>query len=190
MTALKITKEGEKMSVPENFNLADSVALLRRTPAVLEALLTDLPDVWQIADEGRDTWNARDVLGHLIHAEETDWIPRVRHILEYGEAQPFPPFDRLAQFERFGGFDTPTLLRLFRQRRVESLVALAELNLTPAQLELTGAHPALGRVTMTQLLATWTVHDLTHIAQIVRVMAKRYVIDVGPWKAYLSILTK
>lgn len=169
------------------FDLPEGTAVLARTPAVLDALLAGLPEPWTEADEGPGTWSPRVVVGHLIHGEETDWIPRARIILEEGEARPFTPYDRLAQFDRFGTHPIGELLALFAQRRKESLAVLEGWRLTPERLALTGTHPELGRVTLRQLLATWVAHDLGHLAQVVRAMAKRYAADVGPWAAYLSI---
>ena len=172
---------------PDAFNLDDAVAVLRRTPAALSALLADLPDAWVRATEGAGTWSPYDVVGHLIHGERTDWIPRARHILA-GEARPFDPFDRTAQFNEGGDANISELLETFAALRRESLAALAGMRLTEADLGRTGTHPELGAVTLGQLLATWVVHDLDHVAQIARVMAKAYAGAVGPWAAYLSVL--
>ena len=170
------------------FNLHDGTALLRRTPAVLRALLTDLPDGWETVTEGPGTWSPYDVLGHLIHGERTDWIPRVEHILRHGDTVPFPPFDREAMFTESAGATVPALLDTFEAVRADSLARLRALDLTAADLERPGLHPAFGRVSLGQHLATWTVHDLTHLNQIARTLAAQYGEAVGPWRAYLSIL--
>lgn len=168
--------------------LDDARRFLERAPAVLRALVTGLPDEWLDAREGPDTFSTRDVLGHLIHGEETDWIPRMRIILEHGESQPFTPFDRFVFRERYGALRAAELLDLFAARRAESLERLAGLALTPADLARTGTHPEFGRVTLGQLLATWVAHDFTHLSQIARVLAKQYREAAGPWKAYLRVL--
>jgi uncharacterized damage-inducible protein DinB len=169
------------------FDLADAIALLERTPATLAALLEGLPGTWTAATEGEKTWSPYDVIGHLIHAERTDWIPRVRHILS-GEKRPFETFDREAQFRESRGKTLAELLATFAELRRQSLAALAGMKLTDADLARSGVHPELGAVTLGQLLATWVVHDLDHTGQIARTMAKRYTDAVGPWTAYLSIL--
>jgi DinB family protein len=170
------------------FQLEDARAVLRRTPATLDSLLRDLPDGWVVNNEGPETWSPYDVMGHLIHGEETDWIPRAKMILEHGDTRPFEPFDRFAMFEKSKGKSLGELLDTFARLRAENLQELEKMNLTPVVLEKHGRHPELGDVTMKQLLATWVVHDLGHIRQIVRVMAKQYRDAVGPWRAYLSIL--
>src|SRR5579884_4221026 len=152
----------------------ESITVLSRTPGTLNALLRELPDAWTSATEGPGTWSPYDVVGHLIHGEKADWIPRLNIILEHGDARPFDPFDREAQFRDSAGKSLPELLDEFSRLRRENLDRLQALNLRPEQLELPGTHPALGRVTLRQLLATWTAHDLGHIIQISRVMAKRY----------------
>lgn len=164
--------------------------ILRRTPSTLNLLLQDLPAPWLMANEGPDTWSPYDVVGHLIHGEETDWIPRAKMILEDGESRPFTPFNREAMFEKSKGKSINELLNTFAQLRTESLRQLEELNVTPELLDKRGLHPELGPVTLSQLLATWVVHDLGHIGQIVRVMSKQYADAVGPWKAYLPVLTR
>jgi hypothetical protein len=168
-------------------NLDDVGAILARTPACLTALLEGLPNTWVTATEGDDTWSPYDVIGHLIHGERTDWIPRARHILA-GETRPFDPFDRTAQFTESQGKDLSELLATFASLRRKNITALAEMNLTSEALSRTGLHPELGEITLGQLLATWVVHDLDHVGQIARTMAKVYVDAVGPWSAYLSIL--
>jgi hypothetical protein len=172
------------------FVLSEATEILQRTPAVLHALLWDLSDAWTRANTEPNGWSPFDVVGHLIHGEETDWIPRLRIILEHGEAQPFDPFDREAQFERSKGKTLRELIQRFSELRAENLKTLADLNLTIAQLQRRGTHPALGSVTAEQLLATWTTHDLTHLAQLSRVMAKRYMLTVGPWKQYIGVLNR
>jgi uncharacterized damage-inducible protein DinB len=167
-----------------------AVEILRRTPATLTARLRGLPEEWTKSTAGVGTWSAYDVLGHLLHAEEADWIPRARIILEEGESHPFESFDRTAMFEKYQGYSLDQLLAAFEQARAQSLATLDEWRLTPEQLALKGTHPALGAVTLSQLLATWVVHDLNHIGQVVEVMAHQYVDAVGPWRAYLAILTR
>ncbi|HJU91432.1 MAG TPA: DinB family protein [Pyrinomonadaceae bacterium] len=172
------------------FQLDHAKDILRRTPATLSALLQDLPDEWLFSNEGRETWSPFDVLGHLIHGEETDWIPRAKIILAHGEQRAFEPFDRFAMFEKSKGKSLRELLTTFERLRRESLRQLDELNLTPALLAKRGTHPELGAVTLAELLASWVVHDLGHIGQIVRVMSKQYGESVGPWRAYLPILSR
>ena len=170
------------------FQLDKAKEVLRRTPATLNALLGELPNDWVLSNEGADTWSPYDVMGHLIEGEETDWIPRARIILEQGEARPFDRFDRFAMFEKSKGKSLFELLATFEQLRSESLRQLDELKLTPELLQKRGTHPVLGAVTLSQLLSAWVVHDLGHIRQIVRVMAKQYGEAVGPWTAFLTIL--
>lgn len=176
------------MVTSTEFNLAESIALLTRTPAVLNALLRGLPDTWIRCNEGIDTWNAFDIVGHLVFAERTDWMPRVRILLENGEARPFDPFDRFAQVKEGHGKSLEQLLESFSTLRSESLIALQSLNLEQEDLVRRGRHPALGSVTLSQLLAAWTVHDLTHLHQLSRTMAYQYREAVGPWSAYLGVL--
>jgi hypothetical protein len=170
------------------FNLAEAIAVLSRTPSTLSALLRGLPETWVRRNEGKDTWCAFDIVGHLIVGERTDWMPRARIILEHGEAQAFDPFDRFAQSRESQGKSLEQLLGEFARLRTENLAALQALNLQPADLDRRGKHPALGVVTLSQLLATWAVHDLTHVHQISRVMAHQYHDAVGPWSAYLGVL--
>lgn len=172
------------------YQLDHAKEVLRRTPATLNALLSDLPNEWVLPNEGPDTFSPYDVIGHLIEGEENDWIPRARIILELGEARPFDKFDRFAMYEKSKGKSLTELLARFEQVRGASLRQLDEMNLTPELLQKTGTHPALGVVTLSQLLSAWVVHDLGHIRQIVRVMAKQYREAVGPWTAYLSILNQ
>ena len=170
------------------FELQHAIELLSRTPATLNSMLRDIPEGWLVQNEGAETWSPYDIVGHLIHGEETDWIPRARMILQHGETRAFEPFDREAMFETSQGRSIAELLDTFALRRNESLRELNGMNLTPSLLETRGKHPELGIVTLQQLLATWVVHDLGHVRQIVRVMSKQYRDAVGPWRAYLSIL--
>ena len=172
------------------FDLPQALDLLARTPGVLDALLRGTSTSWHTADEGAGTWSAFDIVGHLIHGEETDWIPRARIILEHGESRPFEPFDRFAQFQWSAGCSLDQLLDRFAQLRHGNLDLVRSWNLSDAQLALPGRHPELGAVTLQQLLATWAVHDLNHLAQIARVMARRYTEEVGVWREYLSILNR
>ena len=171
-----------------NFELAQAIEILSRTPATLNSLLRDLSDPWLVQNEGPDTWSPYDVIGHLIHGEETDWIPRAKIILEHGESRAFEPFDRVAMFEASRGKSIDALLDTFAELRAKNVCELESLNLTSELLDKRGRHPELGVVTLRQLLSTWVVHDLGHIRQVVRVMSKQYRDAVGPWKAYLSIL--
>jgi DinB superfamily len=171
-----------------DFQFDEALPVLRRTPTVLRALLLDLPCPWITASEGQGTWTPFDVIGHLIHGERTNWLVRVKHILEHGDAIPFPAFDREAMFTASRGQSLENLLETFKQVRTENLNRLMALNLTDADLERIGRHPEFGAVTLRQHLATWVTHDLSHINQVVRVMAKQYASAVGPWRAYLSIL--
>jgi len=171
------------------FSLAHAVEILSQTPATLKLLLSGLSAPWIGNNEGGQTWNPFDVVGHLIHGERTDWIPRLKIIIEHGEARPFTPFDRFAQFEASRGKSLQELLETFAALRRQNLETLQQLNLNEEHFKLKGTHPDFGPVTFEQLLATWVVHDLDHIAQVARVMAKQYKAEVGPWIAYLSILT-
>jgi DinB superfamily len=176
-----------QFSMPE-LNLDDTIALLSRTPATLNALLRDLPNSWTLRNEGEKTFNAYDVVGHLLHGERTDWMTRARVILEQGESKPFDPFDRRAQERESAGKSLSQLLDEFGQARAQNLDDLRGLNLTSADLARRGLHPALGSVTLSQLLATWATHDLTHLHQLSRIMAHQYREFVGPWSAYLGVL--
>lgn len=171
-----------------SFDLSETLDILARTPTVVDALLRGTSDSWHAINEGPDTWSAFDVVGHLIQGEETDWVPRARIILEEGASRPFEPFDRFAQFRRFAGWSLDQLLDRFAELRQANLETVRSWGLTDDQLALPGRHPELGAVDLRQLLATWAVHDLNHIAQISRVMAKRYTEEVGVWKVYLSVL--
>ena len=170
------------------FQLEQATSILRRTPDTLNSLLRGVPAEWTIGNEGGDTWSPYDILGHLIHGEETDWLPRAKIILRLGEPRAFEPFDRFAQFEKSMGKSADELLDKFEALRTKNLAALRQMNITPDQLEFRGTHPELGSVTLRELLATWAVHDLSHIAQATRVMCKQYSEAVGPWKQYLPIL--
>ena len=169
-------------------NLPQTIALLARTPAALNALLRDLPESWTLRNEGENTWTPFDVVGHLIHGERTDWMPRARIILQFGEGRAFEPFDRWGQERESRGKSPEQLLDEFARLRSENLRELHALNLGQQDLEKRGRHPALGVTTLSQLLATWAVHDLTHLHQISRVMAHQYHDAVGPWSAYLGVL--
>jgi hypothetical protein len=170
------------------FNLDQAIALLSRTPQTLETLLSGLPQDWVLSNEGESTWSPFDVVGHLIHGERADWIPRIKTVLQFGESQAFEPFDRFAQFEVSKGKSLGELLEEFKALRSGSIQALKGLNIGPDDLAKTGSHPEFGRVTLKELIATWVVHDLDHIVQISRTMAKQYREEVGPWRAYLSVL--
>jgi hypothetical protein len=169
-------------------NLPHTISLLTRTPAVLDALLRDLPEMWTIQNEGESTWSVFDVLAHLIHGERTDWMPRARMILQSGETQAFDPFDRRGHETASAGKSMNQLLDEFATLRQTNLDELRALNLRREDLEMSGRHPALGVVTLSQLLATWAVHDLTHLHQISRVMAHQYRQAAGPWNKYLGVL--
>jgi hypothetical protein len=169
-------------------NLPDTIALLTRTPAALDALLRDLPETWTLRNEGENTWSAFDVVGHLIHGDRTDWMPRARMILHFGEAKTFEPFDRWAQQQDSQGKSLGQLLDEFARVRSVSLGELRALNLRQEDCDRRGRHPALGGVTLSQLLATWAAHDLTHLHQISRIMAHQYREAVGPWSKYLGVL--
>jgi len=169
-------------------NVEQSVALLARTPATLNALLRDLPETWTHCTEGEKTWSAYDIVGHLIHGEKTDWIPRAKIILQYGESRAFDPFDRLAQFRDSAGKRLPQLLDEFTALRAHSLEELQALRLGSQELARRGKHPALRTVTLSQLLAAWVGHDLTHLHQVSRVLAHQYRAAAGPWSAYLGVM--
>lgn len=170
--------------------VAEAVAVLERTPGALRAMLEGLPSVWADGDEGTDTWSPFVVVGHLIHGERTDWIPRAGIVLEQGPDRTFTPYDRFAQFRESQDKTLGDLLEEFSILRSGNLKTLTGWRLTDAQLALEGIHPDFGPVTLRQLLATWVAHDLGHIAQIARVMAKQYREEVGPWRAYLPIMER
>jgi hypothetical protein len=170
------------------FELKSARDILARTPFVLTSLLKDLPDDWARQNEGPDTWSPFDVVGHLIHGDLTDWIPRTRIILEGRAEKAFEPFDRFAQLETSVGKSLNQLLEEFSTLRKRNLSDLDGLVRTTKPLDLEARHPEFGSVTLKQLLSTWVVHDLGHIGQIVRTMAKQYASEVGPWAAYLRVL--
>ena len=180
------------MSLPNHtmFDVERSIEVLQRTPAILRALLGGLSDFWAMNNYGPATFSPFDVVGHLIHAERSNWMTRARLILEHGEVSPFPPFDRYAMYEASKGQSLSDLLQTFASLRAKNLDDLRALNLTPQQLELRGTHPDFGPVTLKQLIATWVVHDLNHLHQIARAMAFQYREAVGPWREFLSILPK
>jgi hypothetical protein len=169
-------------------NLENTTALLARTPAVLNALLRDLPDAWTTLNEGGRTFNAFDVIGHLAHGERTDWIPRVKCILEFGESRGFEPFDRFAQERESLGKSLSQLLDEFCELRARNLHELLGLGLTEDDMRLKGKHPRLGSVTLGNLLATWAAHDMTHLHQVSRILAHQYRDAVGPWSVFLGVL--
>lgn len=170
------------------FELEQAVNWLARTPVVLRAMLQGLPTDWVSRNEGEKTWSPYDVIGHLIQGEQADWIPRARLILEQGEAVTFPPFDRFAQFEASQGRTLEELLNTFAELRRQNIETLQALKLQPEDLLRCGMHPAFGSVTLKELLATWVAHDLDHIVQSARTLAKQYRHEVGPWQAYLSVM--
>jgi uncharacterized damage-inducible protein DinB len=173
-----------------DFSFDDGLPILRRTPDVLRAWLSELPESWTTSNEGGDTWSPYDIVGHLIHGERTDWIPRAELLLAHGESRPFTPFDRFAQFKESRGKSLSELLNTLSELRAQNLARLESLRLTPADLERRGRHPELGPVTLGQLLATWVAHDLNHLGQIARVMGRQYTAAVGPWLAYLPLLAR
>ena len=172
------------------FHLPDGLAILERTPSALHALLDGLPPGWTEATEGPDSWSPYVIVGHLIHGERTDWIPRARLILEQGVDRRFTPYDRFAQFRESAGKPLADLLGEFTNLRAANVALLRQWHLSDEQLALTGEHPEFGAVTLEQLLATWVAHDLSHLAQITRVMAKQYRDAVGPWRAYLPVMNR
>lgn len=169
-------------------NLDDTIALLTRTPFALNALLRDLPESWTLANEGDGTWSAFDIVGHLLFAEGNNWVTRTRFILEFGETRAFPSFNRLGQVEASRGKSLAQLLDEFARARSESLAELRRLNLRPSDLDRRGLHPSLGAVTLSQVLATWAAHDLTHLHQLARVLAHQYSDEVGPFSRFLGVL--
>lgn len=171
-----------------DYDLAHGFEILERTPATLAALLTGLSDPWVLVNEGGESFSPRDVIGHLIGGEETDWVERTKIILDHGVDTPFPPFDRFSFREDYKEHSLAEMLETFRDLRSRNLECVRAFGIGPEQLDLEGAHPELGTVTLRQLLATWTVHDLAHIRQITRVMAKQYNDAVGPWRKYLRVL--
>jgi uncharacterized damage-inducible protein DinB len=169
-------------------DLREATGLLRRTPRVLDALLRGLPEAWLRENEGPDTWSSVEVVGHLLEAEETNWIPRLRHLIAHGDTVAFPPFDRFGFAEKLRARPAAEVLDAFAEARARSLGALDDLRLAPADLGRPGRHPDFGPVTLGQLLATWAVHDLNHLGQIVNVLARQHREAVGPWRAFLGIL--
>lgn len=172
------------------FDLTNGTAILERTPGTMRALLSGLPSSWTDATDGDESWSPYVILGHLIHGERTDWIPRARVILDQSTDRRFTPFDRFAQFRESQGKSLPDLLNEFETLRSENLMTLKVWHLTDAQLSLEGEHPEFGPVTLRQLLATWVAHDLGHVAQTARVMARQYRDAIGPWRAYLTIMDR
>lgn len=172
------------------FNLDASIPILERTPGLLKLWLRGLDDDWVFNNEGGETWSPYDIVGHLIHGEKTDWMERLRRVLSDSENKTFEPFDRFAQFEDSKGKSLDELLDEFETLRSRNMESLRELNISEEQYNKKGKHPALGEVTLQELLATWVTHDLGHIGQIARVMAKQYKDQVGPWEAYIGILHK
>ena len=170
------------------YSLQRSYEILDRTPAVLQALLAGLPDDWIMPNEGPETFSPYDVVGHLLHGEKTDWTVRTKMILEFGNTKTFEKYDRFAQYEESKGKSLQQLLNEFASIRIENMIWFKALNLTEDDLDKKGMHPVLGNVTLRHLLATWVVHDLTHIAQITRVMAKQYKTEMGPWLEVFRIL--
>ncbi len=172
------------------FNLNDSMLLLEKTPAVLHNLLSELPKSWIIQKDDEETWSAFDIVGHLVHGEITDWIPRTKIILESGKEKSFEPFDRFAQFKESEGKNINQLLDEFKILRSESLNSLREMNLQTEDLQREGIHPEFGAVTLEKLLAAWVVHDLGHLRQIARVLAKNYKAEIGVWEKYLPVVNE
>ena len=173
-----------------NFHLPDAILILERTPVTFRAMLSGLPDIWITANEGPETFSPFDNVGHLIHGERTDWIPRAQLILAQGANRRFAPYDRFAQVRESQGKQLAELLDEFAQLRAENLTTLRSWKLSDQQLALEGEHPEFGAVTLRQLLATWVAHDLGHVAQTSRVLAKQYREAVGPWRAYLPVLDR
>ena len=171
-----------------HFDLNESMAVLERTPSTFRALLAGLPDAWILCDEGPDTFSPFDNLGHLVHGERADWIPRAALILAQGTQRRFAPYDRFAQRRESEGKSLETLLDEFAALRTQNLAQVRSWRLSDRELDLEGEHPSFGPVTLRQLLATWVTHDLGHLAQTARVMAKRQGDAVGPWRAFLPIL--
>ncbi|MDQ2853381.1 MAG: DinB family protein [Chloroflexota bacterium] len=170
-------------------SIADTTALLARTPELLRVLLIGLPEAWTDTPDVADGWRPRDVVGHLITADQTDWMTRTRRILDHGTSLAFDRFDRFAMLERDRGVPLDDLVEQFATLRSANLAALAEI-VSDADLDRRGLHPSLGEVTLRELLATWSVHDLDHIAQIYAGLAGSHDADVGPWKEYLGILLR
>lgn len=172
------------------FSLNHSIELLERTPSILESYLYGLSDMWLKNNEGEQTWSPYTILGHLIHGEKTDWIVRIKLILGNSEEKLFEPFDRFAQFHEKQNQSSAILLKEFKDLREQNIIELKMLNISESDIKLTGIHPEFGSVTLAQLISTWVVHDLGHIAQISRVMANQYKLEVGPWVSYLGVLNR
>ena len=186
----RLHRQSRARSSPLSFDLQDSIEVLERTPSTLRALLTGLSDAWLLRDEGPNTFSAYENVGHLVHGERADWIPRAKIILAQSADRTFAPYDRFAQRQESEGKSLATLLDEFSALRTANLALLRSWKLTERELDLDGQHPSFGRVTLAQLLAAWVVHDLGHLAQIARVMSKRHRDAVGPWRAYQPILDR
>ena len=171
------------------FETNKSIQILEKTPSVLQALLENMDEEWVMNNEGPETFSPYDIVGHLIHGEKTDWVPRAKIILDHGLSKPFEPYDRFAQYEESKGKTIAQLLEEFELLRKQNIQWLQSLNLTKEDFEKKGMHPSLGEVSLKNLLSTWVVHDLTHIAQITRVMAKQYKEEMGPWPQFFRILS-
>jgi len=178
----------KQLAIMTQHNLPETISVLSRTPAALNALLRDMPETWTLRNEGEGTWTPFDVVGHLIYGERADWMPRVRMILEFGDSRTFEPFDMSGHIQVCRGKSLGQLLDEFSQLRAANLADLKALHLRPKDLERRGLHPALGPVTMSQLLASWPAHDLTHLHQISRIMAHQYWDAVGPWAEYMGVM--
>ncbi len=170
------------------YTVEDAIEILKRTPSILEALVKDLPEQWSKVNEGGETWSVYDIVGHLIHGETTDWVNRMEIILRQSEDRTFPPFERFAMIEESKGKSLNQLVAEFAEVRKKNIAILLSKNLTEAQLDLKGIHPKFGEVTLRQLLSTWVAHDMGHLAQMARVIAKQYKEEAGPWVEYLRIL--
>lgn len=171
------------------YSVKGAIQVLEKTPQVLRALLAGLPTDWVMSNEGPETFSPYDVLGHLIYGEKTDWVIRAKIILEFGVSKPFAPWDRFAQYEESKGKSLSRLLDEFETVRNENIKWLASVNISESDLDKKGIHPSLGEVTLRNLLSTWVVHDLTHIAQVTRVMAKQYKEEIGPWTDFFRVLS-
>jgi len=172
------------------YSIDKALEIIERTPVILNVYLKNLSDEWILCNEGGETWSAFDVVGHLIHGEKTDWVPRLKLVLNDSENKTFEPYDRFAQFEESKGKTMKQLLNEFSELRLQNVAFLKSLNITESDFDKKAIHPSLGEVTLNNLLATWVAHDLGHINQISRVMAKQYKREVGPWVEYLSVLNK
>lgn len=172
------------------FQLDDALSILSHTPAALDAMVRGLPEPWLHANEGPETWSPFDVVGHLVAGERTDWVTRLRMILEHGDKHPFEPFNRTAMFEESKGKTIAELLDTFATLRAQNLETVRALQLEPADFARRGMHPSLGSVTLEQLLATWVTHDMTHLVQISRVIAKQFKDEVGPWREFIGVLNR